>query len=105
VLVNINWRSVDYKVLDSGSANELKDKMDAMFIMQPDFNFSKVYLLNDSSYLIMPLNPFGRSMLTRKKDLLDKWIHDQRFPVIDELNKFYFFNRDNIDDLIVYKTT
>lgn len=94
---------MDYKVLDWSSANELKDKMNATFVVQPDFNFSKVYLLSDSSYLIMPLNPFGNSVLTSKKDLLDKWISEQHFPVSDEANKFYFDNQDKIDNMIANK--
>jgi len=103
VLVNINWQTMDYKVLDWSSANELKGKMEAAFVLQLDFNLSKVYLLSDSSYLVMPLNPFGSSILTSKKDLLDKWISEQHFPVSDEVNKFYFDNQDKIDNLIANK--
>src|SRR5690606_16347286 len=55
------------------------------------------------SYLVMPLNPFGNSVLTNKKRLLDKWISEQHFPVSDEANKFYFDNQDKIDNLIVNK--
>lgn len=105
VLININWQTMDYKVLDWHSANKLKDQMNATFVAQPDFNFSKVYLLNDSSYLIMPLNPFGNSLLTDKKELLDKWISEQYFPVNDEVNKFYFENHDKIGNLIANKET
>lgn len=103
VFVNINWHTMDYKVLNWNTANELKDKMNATFVVQPNFNFSKVYLLNDSSYLIMPLNPFGNSMLTSKKNLLDKWISEQHFPISDEANNFYFNNQDKIDNLISNK--
>lgn len=94
---------MDYKVLDWSSANELKDKMNATFVKQLDFNFSNVYTLSDSSYLIMPLNPFGNSLLTNKKDLLDKWISEQHFPANDEVNKFYFDNQDKMDNLIANK--
>lgn len=94
---------MDYKVLDWHAANGLKDQMNATFVMQPDFNFSKVYLLNNSSYLIMPLNPFGNSLVTDKKELLDKWISEQNFPANDEVNKFYFENHDKIDNLIARK--
>lgn len=105
VLANINWQTMDYKVLDWSSANELKDKMNAVYVEQLDFNFSRVYLLNDSSYLIMPLNPFGNSIITSKKDLLAKWISKQRFPVSGEVNQFYFNNQDKIDNLIASKET
>ena len=103
LLVNINWQTMDYKVLDWSSANELKDQMNATFVTQPDFNFSKIYLLNNSAYLVMPLNPFGNSLLTSKKDLLDKWISEQHFPANDKVSKFYLDNQDRINNLIENK--
>lgn len=102
-LVNINWQEMEYKILDWQTANDLKDSMKATFVLQPDFNFSSIYLLKDSSYLIMPLNPFGNSVLTTNKGLLDKWVNEKRFPNIDEANNFYFENQDKIDNLIANK--
>lgn len=103
VILNLNWQSMDYKILDWSSANELKEKMNAKVFMNLDFNLSSVYLLEDSSYLITPLNPFGNSLLTKDKSLLEGWVRDQRFPVVDEANKFYFTNQSKIDELLIYK--
>jgi hypothetical protein len=94
---------MNYKVLDWHSANELKNKMNAVFVEQFDFNFSKKYILSDKSYLIMPLNPFGNSILTKRKDLLDKWINNHHFPSNDKVNKFYFDNQKKIDNIIANK--
>lgn len=103
VLVNINWQEMEYKILDWQAANNLKDSMNAKLVLQPDFNLSSIYLLTDSSYLVMPLNPFGNSIHTTKKILLEKWINEKRFPDTDAANRFYFDNNRKIDSLIINK--
>jgi hypothetical protein len=103
ILLNLNWQSMKYKVLDWSSANELKKKMNGKVFMNIEFNLSCVYILEDSSYLIIPLNPFGNSLLTSDKALLEDWVKNQHFPVIDEANKFYFKNQSKIDNLLIYK--
>ena len=102
-LVNINWQEMEYKILNWQTANDLKDSKNAILVLHPDFNLSSIYRLSDSSYLVMPLNPFGNSIVTSDKLLLDKWISEKRFPNIDAANKFYFENKGIIDSLSANK--
>jgi hypothetical protein len=95
----------DYKVLDWSSANSLKDTLKGKEITQLEFDLSIVYLLNDSSYLIMPLNPFGNSLLIYKKVILDKFIQMQHFPIDEEQNKFYLDKKAEIDNLLAEKSS
>lgn len=94
---------MDYKVLDWSSAAKLKERLKGKVFKSIDFNLASVYLLEDSSYLIMPLNPFGNSILTKDKSLLDNWVKEQRFPDIDDANAFYFNNQVKIEGLLSYK--
>ena len=59
-----NLTAISSTVLGWRAVNELKDELKAKFVAQLDHNFAKIYLLNESSYLVMPLNPFGNSLLT-----------------------------------------
>jgi hypothetical protein len=94
---------MDYEVLSGSSANDLKNRSDAKLIATNAFNFSKTYLLNDGSYLVMPLNPFGNSLHTSEKQELDNWISEGYFPSGDEANTFYLENRPQIDNLPAYQ--
>ena len=94
VLVNVAARDMDLKVIDSMTANNLKADKNTRFLMNIEFNYSSVYLLGDSSYMVMPLNPFGKSVIVRNKMILDKCIQNEYFPI-----------KDNIDYLSLRKTS
>lgn len=90
-----------YKVVDWPEANDLKLQENTRFLMPIEFNLSQVYRLKDSSYLIMPLNPFGKSLITKDKALLDKWINDRYFPTNKKVSNHS--KDDKILDLLTHK--
>jgi hypothetical protein len=92
---------MEYKVLDCPEAANLKK--DAKFFRYLDFNHSTVYMLDDSSYLLMPLNPFGKSMRINSINLLERFIKERHFPDNEKANEFYVENKCNIDNFIEYK--
>jgi hypothetical protein len=91
---------MDYEILESISAHELKRSSSALFIMQIEFNFASVYQLSNSSCLVMPLNPFGKSLLVSSLDLLNKFIENKEFPVDDRVNGILKENSAEIDNLV-----
>jgi len=101
IFILIACNSMEYKVLDCFEAANLKKS--AKFLINIEFNLSSVYSLNDSSYLVMPLNPLGKSMLIKNKNLLEQFINEKYFPDNEEANKFYFDNKQCTDNLIKCK--
>ena len=80
----------NYKIVKWKLANRLKEKKCMGFLCQLDFNLANIYLLNDWSYLVMPSSPFSDALVTAKQELLQKWIKNRYFPVIDEGDGSYF---------------
>ena len=88
-----------YQVLEWVKANQLKQSLKAVFIEQIDFNLASVYKLSDSSYIIMPLNPYGNCLLTKDFSLIETWKQQEVFPSKDTVNLFYNENKSSIESI------
>lgn len=89
---------MDYKVLDWIEANDMRQKEATDFVMTIEDNLAKVYMLADSSYLIIPVGPFAKCLITKDKTLLLKWMSDSYYPTEEKANDFYRKNREKIDN-------
>ena len=92
---------MDYKVLDWIEANDMRQREATDLVMTIEDNLSNVYMLADSSYLIIPVGPFAKCLITKDKTLLLKWISEPYFPTEEKMNDFYRKNRALIDNLSV----
>lgn len=54
-----------------------------------EYNHASVYLLEDSTYLVIPLNHFGNAIKTSNRALIDDWIEQRRFPSEDTESASY----------------
>lgn len=99
-----NYKTVetDYKVLDWSEANNLKLKENTKFIRTIEYNLGQLYQLKDSSYVVIPINPFGKALLTKDKKEVDNWIQSSYFPTDEAINSFYFKNSNKINALVEY---
>ena len=94
---------MDYRVLNWRSANKLKARKSVSVILHIEFNLGKVYLLKDCSYLVMPINPFGKAIHTNKQELVNRWIEERYFPVDDKVDSSYFETRERLENLMNFK--
>lgn len=94
---------MDYRILDWFEAKLLREKEGSRLLKLVDYNLSTVYQLPDSSYLVMALNTFAKCLITPNKSTLDKWMEQNFYPTGEEVNKFYFDNKDKIDNLMENK--
>ena len=100
LLVFMNSKtSPNYTVIDWQEANEIKSAETTKFLFNLECNLSAVYLIKDASYLVMPIGPFGKALITSEKRLLDKWIDDCYFPTDEDVNDFYSKNKNKIESL------
>ncbi len=90
-----------YQIIDWQLANDIKSNAEK--VSQIDFNLASVYLYDDSKYLVMPLNPFGKSIIIDNKQLLEDFIDKKCFPVFENVHKFYVENKEKIDNIASYK--
>lgn len=95
----------NYKITGWSEANELRLKAGSELIMIVEYNKAKIYHLADSTYVIMPISPFAKCLITKSRDLLDKWISDSHFPTNEDINSFYFKNKEKISNLNRIKET
>ncbi len=86
-----------YQIIDWQLANDIKSNAEK--VSQIDFNLASVHLYDDSKYLVMPLNPFGKGIIIDNKQLLDDFIDKKCFPVFENIHKFYRDNKEKIDNL------
>jgi hypothetical protein len=93
----------NYQIIDGLEGHDLKSKENARFIMTIDYNLASVYQLSDSSYLVMPINPFAKCLRVQNKAVLEKWIDESYFPTNEVENQFYFENKHKMDSLPQYK--
>lgn len=98
LLLTINFINMEYKVLDWEDAVVLKNSSASQFLMMIEFNQASVYKLKDSSLLVMPLNPFGKSIVTKHQTLIDEWISRREFPTKESRHQFYNKNKKLIDN-------
>jgi hypothetical protein len=94
---------MDYRVLNWRSANRLKACKSVSLILHIEYNLSKVYLLKDCFYLVMPINPFGKALLTGNLEILNKWIEERFFPAGDEADGSYLETREKLENLMGFK--
>lgn len=94
---------MDYSVLNWRSANRLKARKSVALILHIEFNLSKVYLLKDCSYLVMPINPFGKALRTSKQEVLNKWIKERHFPSGDIDDDTNFETREKLENMMNFK--
>lgn len=95
---NEKFRAVTYV-----EAVELKAKKKGTFLKHIPFNNASVFTLSDSSFLVLPLNPFTMALIVYDTDSLDKMVKDEKFPVREQLNAFYHANMQKIAHLDVYR--
>ena len=95
---------MNYNVLNWNEASKFKNHSGTKFLKNIDFNESSVYKLKDSSFLIMPLNPFGKSLKTKNKELIEMWESQKYFPTNEIVNNFYFKNKLLIENLNVNRS-
>ncbi|WP_345954238.1 hypothetical protein [Mucilaginibacter sp. PAMB04168] len=94
----LNMQS-DYTITEWPVANDLKAQPGSKIVMNIEYNNGVVYQLIDGKYVVMPINPFAKCLVTKNRDLLDKWIFDSYFPTDEDVNKFYFGNKEKIDNI------
>ena len=99
----VTYSIMNYIILDWGETNDLKHHPDSRFLEQLPYNMASVYQLSDSSFLVAPLNPFGKGIKVKDKKLIEQWEADSFFPAQDSVNFFYYNNKDRIDNLNQYK--
>lgn len=94
---------MNYREIDSLEAIKIKNKASTKMIYTVDFNLATVFTIDESSYLVTPLNPFGKNLIVYEKQLLDKFISEEYFPVDEKINIFYYKNKIIINNLLENK--
>lgn len=82
---------------------ELIEKEEYKFLRSIDCNLSSVYGADDGSFMITPLFPFGKSIITYDKDELEEWINACNFPTGENNNVFFEKNHEKINNLLLNK--
>src|SRR5690606_2563497 len=88
-----------FKAISYCEAINLKNEKSGVFFKSIPYNNANVYELNDSSYLILPLNPYTTALILYGKEELTKILTTNDFPVKEKLNAFYEANKTRIDNL------
>lgn len=100
ICINIGYNVMtNYQILDWNTANEIKQLPSTHFLEQMEYNLASVYQLEDSSYLLMPLNPFAKCLLAKDKATLDSWIAESYFPTDEDANNFYLENKEQLENI------
>ncbi|MEP7237573.1 MAG: hypothetical protein ABI685_06905 [Ferruginibacter sp.] len=97
VFLCMEFSQSDFLLIDGFKAVELREQSTTVFIELIQYNNCQVYKLKDSSYLVIPMNPFANSIIVYKKSTLEYFIKNQSFPVPRELSSFYYKNKQKID--------
>jgi len=95
--------SEKYEVLEWSTGNDLKLRQHTKHLMTISYNLCQVYLLEDKSYLVMPINPFAKCLVTNDRSMLDKWISESHFPSDEKSDKIYFKDVDQKRNLLRFK--
>jgi hypothetical protein len=101
LISNNMFAQQDWEVIEWQLAYKLKE--DAIFIKTLNSNLCKLFKCNDSSYLLMPLNPFGKCILTKDTNNIIKWETGSFFPTNEDANKYYFDNAYAFNNLKLEK--
>lgn len=100
---NYLFCNMKFKVLNWEERVELTEKEEYKFLKNIDCNLSSVYVSDDGSFLITPLFPFGKSIITYDKDELEEWISTCNFPTGENNNVFFEKNHEKINNLLLHK--
>lgn len=93
------FMQANYKVVEWSEANDLKFSHDAKFVETISYNLSSLYVTNDRQYILLPINPFGKALITSEREQIERWVEDSFFPTEEVFNNFYIQNKDKIDRL------
>ena len=69
------------------------------FLKNIPYNNANVYVLKDSSLLVVPLNPYATALIVHEESSLEEMIKANFFPVKDTFNRFYDANKQKIENL------
>ena len=99
IFLTLNSILMNAQILDWKTASDLKNKPTTVFIENIHTNFSAIYQLQDSSYLVIPVNAFGNSLLAKDRAEIVKWTKEKFFPTNENMNPFYDKNIEIIKEL------
>lgn len=102
LILNFNFATMEYEVLDWPVARDLVEKNDAHCIELIDYNQGQVYQLKDSSYVVMPVMPFAKCLRVYHRQLLDEWIRNSFFPTGEHFSDFYYKHKAIMDNFPQY---
>ncbi|EOR92770.1 hypothetical protein ADIARSV_4052 [Arcticibacter svalbardensis MN12-7] len=88
----------NFRVLEWSKANDLRLLDSSELIENIPYNLSSVYKTKDLQYVILPINPFAKALITSDRSEVDKWIAESFFPTEESVNSFYFKNKLKIDN-------
>jgi hypothetical protein len=91
-----------FRIITYPEVIKIKTEKKGEFFGNIPFNNSSVYILNDSTFILLPLNPYAEALLVCDKEGLDEMIKTSTFPVKDELNTFYDIHKEEIDNLNIH---
>lgn len=88
----------EFDTIDWSVADSLRNDDKAIFIDTLDFNSAQLYSLH-KNYIVIPLSPFGKALITSDYKTITKWLADEYFPTGEKINEFYFSNKKVIDKI------
>ena len=98
-ILTFKYIGMDAQIIDWKTACDLKNHPETIFLENIHTNFSAIYQLKDCSYLVIPVNAFGKSLLTKDKADIEKWTKEKYFPTNENMNPFYDKNIEIIKEL------
>ena len=91
-----------FKAVAYTEAIKLKEEKQGEFLKNIPFNNANIFALNDSSFLILPLNPYTMALVVYEKEALEKMLKTNAFPVDEQINSFYGANKEKIENLNIH---
>jgi hypothetical protein len=91
-----------FKAVSYSEAIKLKEEKKGEFLENIPFNNANIFVLKDSSFLILPLNPYTTALIVYEKGALEEMLKTNTFPVKEESNSFYDANKEKIENIDVY---
>lgn len=91
-----------FKTINYTEALKLKKERKGEFYENISHNNGSIFILNDSSFLILPLNPFSTALIVYDKNCLEEMLKTNTFPVKEKVNYFYESNKEKIENINKY---
>lgn len=95
-------RKEKFKAITYSEALKLKQEKSGEFLKNIPFNNANIFVLKDSSFLILPLNPYTMALVVYEKEALEEMLKTNTFPAEEKLNSFYDANKGKIENLNIY---